>query len=369
MLDLTIITGIYLGIALLFISWNLIIHLKEIIWNKINKKQKYLFKIQIKEEMQKLSKKKNVSKKHLTLLEIKLESMSKLLLFEDILKEIEQKNAPLVKLYCESISTVFQHLANKYRDKDSIEKAYFTHILSLFPELMQNDDNSIHYAMMHFVFDKSSYCRENAMRFFFRKGSIPQIINSLKKISKRNLYYSSKLLSDNLLEFPKDHTALTNALLAEFDAFSVNFQMAIINYVRLKKEKCYEDLYPKLKKHKYDKEVELAIIRYFGTMKYEPAKELLLEIMQNQNIYNYEYRLVSAYALGSYDEPKVQEVLIQSLTDLNWFVRKNSAISLSRMKLTREDYKKINSLNDKYAKEMMNYIWEQQEKKEGIINE
>lgn len=369
MLYINIVTCIYLGITLIFIIWNLEMYSKEKWIGKFNKKKNQQLKTQIKNEIAKLSKKKNISEKHLDLLYEKLKKMSNLLLFEDILTELNRKNASLIKKYCEEISKVFQKLTNIYREKDSTDKAYFTHVLSKFPELMQSDDNSINYAMMHFVFDKSIYCRVNAMRFFYHKGNISQIVNSLKKISKRNLYYSPKLLSDNMLEFSGKPTDLLNALLVEFDSFTTNFQMAIINYIRFQKEDRREDLYLKLKSQKYDKEVELSILRYFGTYKYLPAKNLMLEMITNKNTYNYEYRLVSAYALGIYDDKEVRNILMEGLKDLNWFVRKNSAISLSRMKLSKDEQRKIYNLNDKYAKEMMDYIWNTKEMKEGTKNE
>lgn len=355
---------VYFIVGILFVLWNIRTIGKDKIQKKINHKKKILYKMTIKEELANFNKRKYLSEKHETFLKNKLKNANNLLIFEDVLTKLKQEKNSKIEEYCIAAANTFQYLTTYYREKDSIQKAYFTHVLSEFPELMQNDDNSINYAMMHFVFDKSIYCRENAMLFFYHKGSVSQVVNSLKKISNRNLYYSPKLISDNLLEFTGDVYELSSALLSEFDSFSVNFQLAIMNYIRLKREDRCGEIYQKLKSHKYNKEVELAMVRYFGTYKYEPAKEILIEMMNDKHAYNYEYRLVAAYALAMYDEKEVRKILIENLKDLNWFVRKNTALSLSRMSLTKEEHQTIKNLDDKYAKEMMQYIWEDTKEKQ-----
>ena len=330
--------------------------MKDKIESFINRNKKILYRDYILKELKRIQEKKHVSQNHLIFLQQELSTTEHLYSFDAVLEKLQQKNAKLIQEYCIQIADAFQHLTKCYKEKSSIEKAYFTHVLSMFPEIIQGDDNSIHYAMMHFVFDKSVYTRENAMLFFYHKGSCEQVVSSLKKISKRGLYYSPKLLADDLLSFKGDSHRLSELLLTEFSDFSVSFQVAIINYLKFGGEVWCEDIYQKLLSHQYDMEVELAMIRYFANYRYSPIITEFIRIMRDESL-PFEYRIVTSYALAIYNRKEVREVLIQCLADKNWYVRRNCAVSLSKMSLLTNEFKKILSLKDTYAQEMIEYIW------------
>jgi len=350
---------VYFYLVLGFLFFNIGFVIKEKFMRVVNRRKKQVYQKVILEEMRYAKKGKRLSSKHERFLLKELRKAKNLMLFEEVLLELRKSNPSFIERYGRHISSVFEVLTVYYKERSSLQKAYFTHVLSVFPEFMQRDDRAIFYAMMHFVFDKSIYCRENAMLFFYRRGSSEQVANALKKISRRNLYYSPKLLADDLLQFQGDFSKLTSLLLADFNDYSVNFQVAIINFLRLCKVDWKEEIYQKLSKGHYDKETELAMIRYFATHEYEPALEKLLTFMKSTDIYSYEYQIVTAASLASYDVSRVREVLIHSLTDSNYYVRKNAAISLAKMTLTKEDLKTISALDDLYAQEMLQYIWQE----------
>jgi len=350
---------IYLSIIILLILLNIIYIVVQKIRKKSEENKRKTYEEKIKEQLKRLKDSSLATKEHLLWIEKELGSTSNLLIFEETLEKLKEENKQLVADYCKSITVAIQSLAVSYRKKSSMQKAYFTHVLSLFPELLPEQDDAINYAMMHFVLDDSVYCRENAMKFFYHKNSAKLVVNSLKKISKRNLYYSPKQLTDDLLSFTGDGEELAENLLKEFSKFSSTFQLAIINYLRFSAQDKTEEIYKMYSENKYHKEVRLAIIRYFGTHKNKIVLNELIEIMKNKDRKKDEYRLIAACALASYDTKTVRNVLIEGLTDKNWYVRKNSAISLSKMALTVEEKEKILSLSDPYAKEMFAYIWQE----------
>jgi len=47
------------------------------------------------------------------------------------------------------------------------------------------------------------------------------------------------------------------------------------------------------------------------------------------------------------EEKEVKNILIEALSHPNWYVRKNAAISLAEMKLTKNDVQKIMDKKDK----------------------
>lgn len=354
----------YFIIITLLILFYLIITLKEKITTKKLQNKKNIYKKRIEKEISQIKKKKIFSNEHIEFLQKELTNINNLLLFEEILTTLAKKNNKDITDYCIKVSSAFSFLTQYYRTKNSMEKAYFTYVLSLFPMLMHNNDK-VDYAMMQFVFDRSIYCRENAMLFFYHKGSSEHVVNSLKKIDKRNLYYSPKLLADDLLKFKGNHEELSSLLLEEFNNFSIRFQIAIIHYIRLNKIDRKEKLYQKLISKKYDKEVNLAIIRYFARYKYNKVLKELLNFMKEKENYDLEYRIVTAFALATYDTKEVRKVLIDSLSDSNWYVRKNAAHSLSKMNITIEEIKNALMKEDLFAQEMLQNIWEEKLFKEN----
>ncbi len=360
---LNIIISVYIIIIILIIFYQVISSIKSKRRNAKEERIKRKFQEMIEKEIKHLKVSAIATNNHLNELEKSLNNTKNLIIFENVLTEKKKKNEKIVEEYCKSINSVFQYLSITYRKKNSLEKAYFTYVLALFPELIENKDDSIRFAMMHFVMDKSVYCRENAMLFFYKKNSEKLIVNSLKKMSSRNLYYSHTLLADDLLNFTGDKHALSLLLLQEFDKFNANFQLGIMNYLRFSEENFQEEIYKKWSNKKYAKEVRLAMIRYFATHKYEKFQEELWSLTEEKERDQYEYRLVACFALASYDNKKSREVLIECLCDINYYVRKNAAISLSRMKLTTSDIEKLEKLEDPYAKDMIAYVLSQKEKK------
>ena len=141
------------------IFYQIICGLKSKYLKKKEVRTKRKFQEMIEKEMKHLKVNTIASNTHLSNLEKILNNTKNLIIFENVLTEKKKKNSKLVEEYCKSIASTFQYLSITYRKKNSLEKAYFTYVLALFPELIENKDDSIRFAMMHFVMDKSVYCR------------------------------------------------------------------------------------------------------------------------------------------------------------------------------------------------------------------
>lgn len=357
----------YFIITFIIIVIYIMIPLRGKIRNKKNQIKQGFYEKKIKEEISQFESGNLISDVHTLFLKEKLVHIKNLLIFEEVLLSLQKENRDAIEQYCRRNACAFSTLIQHYRKKSSIQKAYFTHVLSVFPYLMHDNDNMVDYAMMHFVFDSSIYCRENAMLFFYHKGIEQEVVNSLKKIDKRNLYYNAKMLADDLLQFNGSHTQLSSLLLEEFNEFSVGFQSAIIQYIRFVGVDKKESLYQMLLSGKYDKEVDLAMIRYFARFKFNPVLKQLLKFMEDKNSYSCEYRIVTAFALATYDKKEVRKILIESLKDHNWYVRRNAAVSLSKMELSVKELQDAMKVNDPYAQEMLQILWQEKIWKEDHL--
>lgn len=360
MYQITNIIYIYLVIIVLLILFNIWYVIKEKVLNLANKRRKKQYMAKIATEIDSLKHGDELSKKHKEYFKRKLARTNNLIVFESIVTDL--KNNSIMEAYLLEMASVFQRLSVSYRKKDSIHKAYYAHMLLSLPKITSSDEDLISQTMLNFATDKSIYCRENAMLFLYKNGSADLVVEALKGMKNRNLYYNAKLLTDDLLKFSGSHKALATLLLLEFDGFSVSTQTAVINYLRFIKEEKKRELYKKYQTHKYDKEVELAIIRYFSKHTYMPMLDEMMNIIKNKDDQNYEYRVVAATSLASYDLRKVRTALIDCLSDTFWYVRKNAAVSLSKMSLTQKELKILMELEEPLAKEMLKYVWEEEGK-------
>lgn len=295
-----------------------------------------------------------------------LKNVNKFLWFDAVVEDLRRENSQDVEKFIIKLTPVFQKLAVHYRSRDSIQKAFFAHILSIYPNMSNNSTDRIFQSMMEFTHDDSIYCRENSMTYFYNNGTVENIVHALRTINDNGLFYSQKLLTDDLLKFHGDKEELADSLLTVFDDFNVEFQVSIINFLRMLKPGREKKIYELYSKHKYDKEVELAMIRYFGRHKYELLIDDFVKLMKNKDEDNDEYRIITASTLASYDSAMIRHILIESLSDTNWYVRKNSATSLARMHITDKEIKTIENSKDRYAKEMVSYVWGDLDMKDKI---
>ncbi len=355
MFQVTNIIYLYLLITICLIFFNVWYVLYEKISIKIGEKKKEQYLKIIKNE----DENEEISEKRLKYFYHQLKNVNNFIWFDSVLDDIrkDEESEIDVDKFILKLNSVFQKLASYYRKEDSVQKAFFAHVLTNYPNISDNKSDQIYKAITEFTYDDSIYCRENAMLYLFNNGTVDNIIHALINMNNRNLFYNQKMLTDDLLKFKGDKQKLAERLLELFDEFIVETQIAIINFLRLLKNGYEEKIYELYTQHKYDKEVELAMIRYFARHIYPPILTEFEKTIKDKSVDNDEYRIILASTLASYDEKEVRQLLIEALSDTNWYVRKNSATSLARMKITDNELKEILESNDRYAKEMVSYIW------------
>lgn len=371
MFNPTIIIYIYVYIIISLIVFDIVYTLNEKFQAKRmqNKLEKY--KKAIWEQIEKMdSNDITLDKKHARKLSWKLRGVNNLLIYQEAIKELKERDCKKVDNYLILYAQVFQFFANFYGKKDSIYKAFFAMFLAKYYPFYLNTNSLIDEAIMKYVEFKSIYCRENAMLYFYERGSSYLVVEALKKIDGAGLYYNKKLLSNDLLKFKGDRLDLAKSLFENFDNFSVDFQVSIINYLKFANVSFNSKLFKMLISEEYNKEVDLAIIRYFGKYIYKKALAYFLDILKDDS-FDVEYKIVVCQIISVYDCPQVRESLIECVSNPNWYVRKNAAKSLVKLNLTMADKKSLNNVTDKYGKQMIEYTFKSaklfEEKKEGKV--
>ena len=230
MFQVTNIIYLYLLIVVCLIFFNVWYVLYEKISIKIGekKKEKYLKIIEDEDEND------EISEKRLKYFYHQLKNVNNFIWFDSVLDDIrkDEESEIDVDQFILKLSSVFQKLASYYRKEDSVQKAFFAHVLTNYPNMSDNKLDSIYKAMMEFTYDDSIYCRENTMLYLFNNGTIENIIHALMNMNNHNLFYNQKMLTDDLLKFKGDKKELAENLLNLFDDFIVETQIAIINFLR-----------------------------------------------------------------------------------------------------------------------------------------
>ncbi len=327
--------------------------IKEVLEKKKEKKRKKLkdtFGVEVQRHIEMLKANKKLSKMDIDFIKSKINKKNYFAVFNDMVIQSNKykENEIYIKKYISYFEEEILKIIKKYGKKDDIEKTF---IVNLLGEYGLNN-----YEINQFLFNclntKSIYLRVETLKAFSRIGNITNLLKVLEFISNKEEYVHSKILIDVLDNFNGDFDTLDKNLLLKFDIFNDNIQKDIIEHFRnrnvvLAKEKIMDIL----KDESLDKEVRISAIKYFSKIHYNHAK---IEIKNLLNHKVWEYRAISASTLGKYKENDVIESLLDSITDYNWYVRYNSAISLLSFNESNIIDRVIEK-NDKYSIDILFY--------------
>src|SRR5699024_8982941 len=107
---------------------------------------------------------------------------------------------------------------------------------------------------------------------------------------------------------------------------------------------------------------KIAIIRYFGTHYFEPMGSVLKGYAKSVDKTDWQICAVSMSALANYPSKETISLLKQSLSNRNWYIRKNAAMSLMALGLDRKGLQDVFDGGDRYAKEILMYYLEREER-------
>lgn len=326
---------------------------KDILDKRNEKKIKKLnetFGVEIKRQIEVLKLNNKLSKMDIEYIKSNIGSTNYFAVFNEIIIQLnkDEENKKYTKKYVLYFEEEVLKIVRKYKKKDDTKRTF---IVNLLGEYRLNN-----YEINEFLFSclntKSIYLRVETLKSLSKIGNTKNFLKALEFISNEEKYVNSKILIDILDIFNGDFEDLDKALLLKFDTFNEYIQKNIIEHLRNRKVELAKDkMIDILKDESLDKEVRISAIKYFSKIHYNHAK---LEIKKLLNHEEWEYRAISASTLGKYKEEDVIEALLDSITDYNWYVRYNSAISL----LSFEEDNIINKAiekNDRYSIDILFY--------------
>ncbi len=304
---------------------------------------------------------------HKKLLYKKLKSVSNLTSFDKSLEEIYKTYPSETEKYLLGIYSVFMYLSGEYKKKDSIKTAYLPYVISKYNLISTKKSAFIIDAVLDLLYAKNVYCRENALKAIYNMGDALYVIKALKIIDSQNCFHHPKLICDGLMTFNGDKEALASLLWENFESFSYEMQVNILNFIRFSGIRNDEKLLALLTDKGQDKEIRLSAIRYFEKFYFPDAMEILHSFAKNENEMDWEYQAISSSALKTYPCKATEQILKSNLSSSNWYVRYNSSESCERLNLSYSDLIDVFNGNDRYAREMVKYRFDRKSAQKEVV--
>lgn len=236
-----------------------------------------------------------------------------------------------------------------------IMKAYFAYLCEKFCMNEPDEYDDMTKVMLDYVMLPSIYCRENALKALYAFGNKDAVIEAFKRLSKNNIIHNHKLVTDGLIQFKGNKEELVESLYRNFNKFSVEYQVAFIDFFRFSGSKLKYKLKRLLDQKDLDKDIVCALLRYYRKYPVAEYKNTILSWLTPPNSEDWECISSAASALSQYPGEDTITALKSALGSKYWYVRLNAARSISELDVEDDMLVDILDGNDRYAKEQLIY--------------
>ena len=347
---------VYIAICILLLFYSCIYTYKSKFIKKKMSKMELKWKVLLDNEFENLKNGQPVSRKYLKYLERKLLSINNFISYINALDRFKEDK--LMPIYLKEIALSQQYLAYKYLKKDDISRSFFAYAISLYPPNARDEYLPILEILMQYMDNATISCRENVLRALYAIGNVYAVENAFQFINNHNLFHHPKLLADGLATFRGNKDELMKCLWKHIGDWNENLMVSIVKFIALNSSEYKSIFLPYLVDESIYLEIRIEMLRYYRKHYYEPVREILYSfLISNVNI---NLSIVSATVLANYPSQRTIEVLKNALCHSNWYVRYNAADSLLKMDNCEDEINDILYGNDRYAKEILNYMMEQE---------
>lgn len=247
----------------------------------------------------------------------------------------------------------YKKIVKSKQVKESYSKSY---ALNLIADFYLDSQETTKFAMDS-LNDSSLYVRNNAIRVIQNQKDSDCLIKALDKVNNYKGYYNNKILVDVLDNFAGDQLELDQKLVKKLNDYEDSLVNAIIDHLINTKNDCtsVKNQMLSLLFSSNNNETIMKTTRYFSHIEDTRAKSLIINNMTNKN---WSIRAVSVDTIGKYADDEVIKLLKQRVKDVNYFVRRNSAMTLIKILSKDELFRFTFNSNDKFASEILEYSME-----------
>jgi hypothetical protein len=287
-----------------------------------------------------------------------------------IFMRLRPKKELIVPLGCDRANDIFERylravsqemigLTATYRKKDTILHSFYVFVLKKyrFPsfycttELIAN--------LKDLIESGDSTSAEGVLLAAYTIGDPTRVVEFLELIDVSEKFVHPKIISDGILSYKADRNALHSCLLSNLGRFTPGMQVNLLNYLRFADGGWCAELLKVLEDESTNDEVRFCCIRYFGKYHYDPAYGLLADFAEHADSRRIEYAVVSLMALRNYPCERTVQILSRHIHHPNWYIRYNATESMEMLGIEYQDLVDIFDGQDRYAREMLQYQFDQ----------
>lgn len=318
-------------------------------------RKSYHFEEQVREQFMKVANGGHIDSGHKKYLVQKMNRIGNLIAFDETLNRLGKDDSENLSLYLEEVYPVFIQLSRRYQKKNELKEAYFPYLIQKYGIVKNKRDRIINNMLLDMVKKPSLYCRENALKALYTTGDVECVMMAIRILDRSRVYHSPKLLTDGLLSFAGNHEELTAKIWETLGEYSVEMKVTLLNYIRFQSGAYCQQMLSFLKDEGENEEVHFACIRYLGKYPYEDAYELLIDFVNHETEYPWQYAAIAAKVLAAYPREETILALKERLHSHNWYVRLNASESLEHLGLSYMDLIDVFEGDDRYAREILCY--------------
>ena len=229
-----------------------------------------------------------------------------------------------------------------------------SYVLFLMSEFRSSSKDVGEYALKN-LNNKSIYVRNNAINVIKHFNQTDMVIEALEIINKNEYYFNNKILVDFLDNFKGEMSKLDNELLKVFDGCKDSVKKIIVDHfknIESDQIEVKEKMISIISNSIENGEIIISATRYFSSIIYEKAKPYILKNMDSKM---WTLRAVSSTVISNYRGEDVIKKLKDKLSDENYFVRYNSALSFVNMEKKEIVIKETFENEDRFARDTLLY--------------
>lgn len=252
-------------------------------------------------------------------------------------------------------STILE-LAKQYGKKPAMEQAFFAYVIAAFYPPVGDQRTPLLEILLSYLDNSTVYSRENVLGALYALGNIQAVEHAFILMSQRGWYHDSRLLSDGLNRFQGEKETLANRLWDSRKQLAECFQVGTIRFAEMLNGDGFAEVFLRaLETEQLPTETQFTLVRYFRHHAVPYAKQMLLQLLNEDTGGKQGLAIVAASSLVSYPDSETQQALKDALRSHNWYVRRNAAQSLKALGVTWEEAQ-IDLDGDRYGTEMLKYI-------------
>lgn len=289
----------------------------------------------------------------------KLRKISWLLAFQEVLLKAEkEQSSGEMACFFRYISPVIYELAMYYQKRPVVEKSFFAYFSSVHLAVAPKSYERLGETFLLYLENSTVYCRENVLHALYALGAEDALERAFEQFQVKGWYHQPKLISDGMAGFQGDKEKLVRRLWTKNKKWPDFINISLVQFMANQPEDFSDIMLPALKES--PRELRFVVIRYFQRHPKEAAKEILLNILnQNEDL-----AIAAASALEKYPGEDTEAALKKGLQSTNWYVRHNAAVSLLKLGISESEKAELLSNKDKYAREMFAYVLESENRRQ-----